>query len=383
MKRLGAEGYYELTQATGTSNIDYRLAYRKGYINWSSRENLHVTRVHEYEGSGARYDWIKWVGIGRHSYLPTYELMELYPWNDGTPFDWESDQKKIMGTGDTRKNARLFYRYTDKTNKVASRDPRMYENMLVNGDYVAVSMEGAASTDEMELWVGGTHAQFNVAEPLRDEQLNIQKNEDGSDVIQVNQKMTTTCATGFAMNKYVCGYTADSGGGSSVMYRTPCQWVMLSLPEMYLMYAEALAQCGKPTESIAQVQKIRNRVGLALNLAEAYPDENLTDAANKDQLIERILIEDALAKPLHGLIVFRDNFNSNGTFTHEYTSYIGEQKDAGNTHPIYFSYQKFELYSRAQWGKDPNSQEIKKWFLMPFPATEVNKAYGLVQNPGW
>ena len=29
------------------------------------------------------------------------------------------------------------------------------------------------------------------------------------------------------------------------------------------------------------------------------------------------------------------------------------------------------------WGFEP------KWYLSPFPQTEVNKGYGLVQNPGW
>jgi len=24
-----------------------------------------------------------------------------------------------------------------------------------------------------------------------------------------------------------------------------------------------------------------------------------------------------------------------------------------------------------------------KWYLSPFPLSEVNKGYGLVQNPGW
>ncbi len=401
MTRLDAEGYYELNQPTGTSNIDYRIAYRKGYINWSSRENLHVSRVHEYEGSGARYDWVKWVGIGRHSYLPTCEYMELYPWSDGTPFDWEADQKKINGTGNQRKNARLFFRYPDSKNKVASRDPRMYENMIVNGDYASISFEGSPSADEVELWVGGVHAGQSVAQRLRvwDEE-----KQDSVDKIQINQMMTTPVSTGFAMNKYVCGFTNNSLGGSSQMYRYPVQWVQLSLPEMYLMYAECLAQCDKPAEAIKWAQKNRDRVGLSLNLGEAYPDENLTSAEGKSQLVERILQEracelgmsnaryhdlcrykhgDWLTKPLHGLLVYRDNFNSNGTFTHVYQAYIGAERDGGSDHPIYFSYEKFQLYDRAQWGKDPNSQEIKKWFLMPFPSDEVNKGYGLVQNPGW
>ena len=265
---LAANGGFALKQASGTNNVDYRLAYRKGYFDrpsgfsnvWgddrvdnvgeADDEILLSTRVYEYEGSFSRYDWVKWVGIGRHSYLPTAEYMEMFPWSDGTAFDWEADQKRIMGTGNTRRNARLFYRYVN-TGKEASRDPRLYEDMLVNGDYVAVSMEGQTSSDDMELWVGGAHAQFNVAEPMKDADNIILKDNDGADVIQVNQKMTTTCATGFALNKYVCGYTADAGGGSSLMYRHPTHWVYLGLSEMYLLYAECLAQNGDIARAIA------------------------------------------------------------------------------------------------------------------------------------
>ena len=53
----------------------------------------------------------------------------------------------------------------------------------------------------------------------------------------------------------------------------------------------------------------------------------------------------------------------------------------GALQPTYFDYEKFELKnSRRYWwlyGFEP------KWYLSPFPQTEVNKGYGLVQNPGW
>jgi len=26
---------------------------------------------------------------------------------------------------------------------------------------------------------------------------------------------------------------------------------------------------------------------------------------------------------------------------------------------------------------------VLKWMLMPMPLSEINKGYGLVQNPGW
>lgn len=39
--------------------------------------------------------------------------------------------------------------------------------------------------------------------------------------------------------------------------------------------------------------------------------------------------------------------------------------------------------SRYLWNKDPKSNEVKKWLLDPLPQAEINKNYGLVQNPGW
>jgi hypothetical protein len=53
--------------------------------------------------------------------------------------------------------------------------------------------------------------------------------------------------------------------------------------------------------------------------------------------------------------------------------------------PDHFKYEKFTLQNRRRvmWDKDPNSLEVKKWFLFPMPITEINKGYGLIQNPGW
>ncbi len=48
---------------------------------------------------------------------------------------------------------------------------------------------------------------------------------------------------------------------------------------------------------------------------------------------------------------------------------------------LVFEYERFELSKpvRRWWtyGFDP------KWYLSPFPQTEINKGYGLIQNPGW
>ena len=36
----------------------------------------------------------------------------------------------------------------------------------------------------------------------------------------------------------------------------------------------------------------------------------------------------------------------------------------------------------GQTGKK-EGDEVKKWLLAPLPQAEINKKYGLVQNPGW
>ena len=131
---------------------------------------------------------------------------------------------------------------------------------------------------------------------------------------------------------------------------------------------------------------------------------NLT--TNKENLIEEILREracelglsnnhyydmirykhgDWMTKQLHGLVTFRLLQNSKGEWVRNFEAWKGTHKDNGIAEPSRFDYMRFKLFNRTrvQWGMDPNSKEIAKWYLFPFPITEINKGYGLVQNPGW
>ena len=190
------------------------------------------------------------------------------------------------------------------------------------------------------------------------------------------------------------------------------QWVYLSLDEMYFMYAECLAQTGSQSEAIQQVDIVRKRVGLgSLNTRGYFKDANgnnidLTTSDNKDKLIDEILREracelgisnnhyydmvrykrgDWMTKPLHGLLTFRLQQNSKGEWVRVYRPWMGNDKDANVVEPSRFEYEKFEIKNRKHvlWGADSNSQTVTKWFLWPFPQAEINKNYGLVQNPGW
>ncbi len=393
--RLASDGYYALERASGTSTNAYRLAYRKGYIYQTSHEPLHTTRVRDYDNwSNGYYCWSNWVNIGRNSYLPTFEYMEMFPWKDGMPFDWKADSTKIFGTVSfiTGKlgSGRLFYSYNTQGVATATRDPRLYENMIVTGTTATMDWSsGATSGDEYELWVGGYHEKFQVA--------NQEIDEEGNAHTIINEQMVCNYSTGFGVCKYMLTGTDYQ--------RMPLQWVYLGLNEMYLMYAECLAQTGELEAAIKQVDVVRERVGLSTSLGVAYEDVK----TDKDALIEQILREracelgmsnnryydmcrykraDWITKRLHGLVTYRLTEDpSTGKYSDDLNPYIGEEKNNGAQHPTRFRYEKFELQQpgegRAQWAFSPDDDQVKKWFLMPLPKSELNKNYGLVQNPGW
>ena len=386
--RLATEGYYELTQPTARNANAYRQAYRMGYIYQGSKEVLHSTRVATVYGSQGTYSWWNWVGIGRNSYLPTLEYMSMFPWSDGTPFDWENDSLRGRITGD---NGRLFYQYKEyrgSISKTPSRDPRLYENILVNGTtYQFDWTAGSPTGDAYELWVNGYDEGMQVMSATLNK-------ETGNYDLALQEQLTQKFSTGFGVIKYYLG---------EEYHRKYMHWVYLSLDEMYLMYAEALAQTGNLTEAIKQVDVVRSRVGLG---GLSVRNSALKLNENKDNLIEEILREracelgmsnnryydmirykrtDWITKPLHGLVTFRMIKDSKGQWVRNFEPWKGTHKDNGIIEPSRFDYWRFELFNRrrVQWDQDPNSPEVKKWLLFPFPIGEINKGYGIIQNPGW
>lgn len=379
---LGQNGkFYQLNWPTASTPDARRQAYRMGYIYQGSKEVIHSTRVATVYGSQGTYSWWNWVGLGRHSYNPSEEYVEMFPWSSGEPFNWEKDSLagKIDGA-----NGRLFYSYTPVRGgflKTASRDPRLYENAIVNGQTTMFSWDdGTPSGDVYELWVGGAHAGNTVM------------SVDNSGNLSIVEQLTTRFPNGYGTIKYYLG---------EEYHRKYMHWVYLSYDEMMLMWAECLAQTGNLEAALNCVNRVRARVGLGKM-------ENYTPALKTDKnlLIEEILREracelgmsnnryydmcrykrgDWMTKPLHGLAIFRMQQNAKGEWVRNYGPWLGADKDAGQSEPSRFEYMKFQMQNRerVQWGKDPNSLEIKKWFLWPLPITEINKGYGLIQNPGW
>ena len=393
--------WYQLNQVANrgknTKVEDYRQAYRMGYIYQGSREIIHATRVTGQTSNKASYQWANFVGpFGnsngpfRHSYNPTEEYVEMFPWSDGTPFNWETDSLagKIGG-----ENGKLFYEWTGGrvVTKTATRDPRLYENAIVCSQTLSLNWTtGKPEGDVYELWVKGEHEGTDAATI-----------DEKTGEVQVMEKDLGRFATGYGTIKYYLGQE---------YYGKYTQWVALSYDEMLLMYAECLAQCGRLDEAIARVDEVRDRVGMkGLKFGQAaYKGDKsqLPDLNTKDGVIEEILREracelgmsnnryydmirykrtDWMTKKLHGLITFRMMLNSKKELVQNNNAYIGTDKNNGVKEPSLFTYQKFQIQNRARylWDFKPTDKEVLKWLLMPMPLSEINKGYGLVQNPGW
>ena len=343
---LESKGYYELTQATEATIKGYRNAYNKAYFTRENNKELlistHVSRFGKFNS------WDEWqyifVNSGNGTVItggltPTLEFMEMFPMSDGNPFRLDNTTNPF---------------YTDNDYNKPIRDPRLYETMLVNGTQFG---DHAA-----ELWIGGR------------------------DNVNDTEKETGKYATGFGCYKFY-------KEGINSLKDKYLQWPYLRLAEMYLIYAEALLQHKHDlTGAIEQVNKVRARVGLG-DLAACNPSKNLT--TDSDALLEEILREracelgledvrlfdmirykreDLFKKQLHGLKIYRNDGAGN-------TPWSGSTGNSSTyPKPTQFTYEAFPLVnpSRAWW-----SNFSPKWYLSAFPPSEVNKNYGLNQNPGW
>ncbi|EOS11598.1 RagB/SusD family nutrient uptake outer membrane protein [Phocaeicola sartorii] len=339
---LEKEGYYGLIQADSKTPEAYREAFNKAYfIREENTELLISTRVMGKYNWDWWYHWADWVK-DEGGYTPTLEFMEMFPMSDGSPFT-----KQLMVNG-----AQPFFENNDYNKPI--RDPRLYETILVNG---AKFGDHAA-----ELWVGGR------------DNIDGSRLEDGA------------TATGFSLYKFY-----KEGKESLVGHYL--EWPYLRLAEVYLIYAEALLQTGDLPGAIKQVNKVRARVGLG-DLNVCNPSKQLT--IDKDMLLEEILREracelgledvrffdmirykrdDLFRKELHGLRIYRNDGGGDKPW-----SGTSGNKDEFPNNPLAFRYEVFTLSNSARsWWNNFSP----KWYLSAFPPSEVNKDYGLTQNPGW
>ena len=82
---------YHLVKPAGNKFEDYRYAFRSSYLLQGSPEVIMSVRVHK-NAKGNDYGWVNLRTNARYSYCPTQEYVEMFPWADGTPFDWDETE---------------------------------------------------------------------------------------------------------------------------------------------------------------------------------------------------------------------------------------------------------------------------------------------------
>ena len=350
--------YYQLIQPATQDEAGYRTAFRRAYRYRNDDRNheklfdAHPTLTMSDGGWG----W-GWRGFALDCYrqggaVPTNELVECFGMADGRDFPYAD----IYGAGKNPDGIDIF----------ADRDPRLYETVLV---------------PRQSLPAGFDYAGFNYVDTW---EAGAMTNDPGN----FTANNPDDVASGYRKFKWMLDYTSG---------RMDDEYIGVSyirLAEMYLIRAEAKAETGDLGGALDDLHVVRSRVGLG-RIETMNPGLNLRN--NKANLIEEILRErnceigsecgdrlydmirrkrqDLFTKPLHEIRIYR--LDANGNRLTE-----GDQRWDPSTPWPKFEYEKPQIVNCARRGWDPGYW-TNKWYLDPVSRIEVQKGYGLTQNPGW
>ena len=360
--------YYQLVQPATQDEAGYRMAFRNAYRyrnDGTIREKLfdaHPTQWMSSSGSNGVIDNNGWGwgwagfaldGMRQGAAVPTNELVECFGMANGQNFPYEN----LYGAGNNPDGVDIF----------KDRDPRLYETVLVPRESFPFDVVGDYNGFKyIDTWVGGA---------MDKDAGNFGNLADDTHTYYRKFKWFLDYSGGKMDDKFI-----------GISY--------IRLAEMYLIYAEALAETGNLKGALDQLHVVRSRVGLG-RLEDMNPGLNLT--SDKDALINEILRErnceigaecgdrlydmvrrkrqDLFTKTLHEIRVYRLDDAGNRMQGDDL------RWDPSTPWPK-FEYEKvaIEVGARAWWRP---GYWTNKWYLDPVSRIEIQKGYGLTQNPGW
>lgn len=308
-------------------------------------------------GTGQEYGMpMAWYAGSRGSFksgwnntVPSTLLADMYEYKDGRPFDWdqlfpgyttdnavkEKVMRAIVNDGGT-----TILQLPEAAEKVkemyTQRDPRFQATVI-------------APYTTFEGWVSDASKKLTFI---------LGKKEDGG-ILSLNEK------NGFMRNNrggwetyFWRKFVPEGNWNGAITNRahTPVNFPVIRLADVYLMLAEAYNEERQQTQAVACINKVRERVHMALiNSGPAY-----LAAHTKEEVFERIFHERAVELANEGI---RDSDLRRWRISHKILNKI----DYGITgKPL--------LTRKFNENRD---------YLWPIPAAEIEINKALKQNPGW
>lgn len=304
------------------SGANFRANYKGAYFNKNNGEVLISTRI--TARAPGQWDSQLYFLQSAGSYgtcCPTQNLVDMFPMANG----------KAINDPDSGFDPNFPY---------VDRDPRLYETVVHNGATYRTSRIA-------NIYVGGHYDQYSSS-------------------------TSAPWMTGYKIRKFLGdgGDSADGFPGMEVQNQY-IHWPLLRLAELYFGYAEAICQTGGDmNQAYKLVNDVRARAGvgpLKPGLSgEAFIDALLTERAIEFSFEEVRWFDMVRYKR-------KDIFEKALTF-----AYI-TKKNPADANPTEFNYEYRTIMPVRRW----TTSFDQKWYLSAFPSNEINKRYGLIQNPGW
>lgn len=275
--------------------------------------------------------------------VPTNELVDMYEYKDGRPFNWDEVFPGFTASEEVRNKVFLctfdedgkyvttYPEYKDKLVAMyGQRDPRMQETILLPYTMYPGWVNNAKKDCEMV-----------ISSPYK-------ANETNGYVRQAFGNNT------YLYRKFVPEYNMD--GLIADRFHSPTNFPLIRYADVLLMLAECYNENGKQANAVELINQVRTRANMpGLNSGPAY-----LAASSKEQVFERIKHERAIEFAAEGL---RYNDLKRWGLLEELTNGQKQNDVLGNT-----------LSTKVTVAKNN---------LWPIPYTEIDMNNKLEQNPGW
>lgn len=291
-----------------------------------------------------------------NTYLASTDFVETYEDADGRPFDWDN---YISGFNamDVSKRAVYFLRdgLTDDEKKKMGEDGADMSKYLENGNEARIKTAYASRDPRLLATIITPYSQFDGADGVTNHTYTLRWPYRGSDSADpFDLRTDTNNRFYYLFRKFV------AEGAAEIPNReySPIDIPIIRYADVVLSLAECLNEQGKTAEAIEWVNKVRERVGMALLNSNSY-----TQVSGQDNMRERIRNERRWEFAGEGVNFF-DEMRWKTWHETKFKKSAGLKQIWGTMQAAY------------SWDGD----YLYAW---PIPSSEKQKNDNLTQNEGW